>query len=150
MSSNVKVYVHPRGDAARYVHLPSSDGKVLAGVSIGSVSIQSADPEYLEQVASELLEAAHEQRAAAHANADRDGMIDALRASAFTTTEGRTIIHTLRGGFGADWDLESAIEFVRDAEEAHWIDHLTGHDLAAVRDGRTVCFDVKRPAVMPA
>lgn len=41
----------------------------------------------------------------------------ALRAAAFTINEpyeraGTTIVHTMRGSFGADWDLDSALAHV--------------------------------------
>lgn len=81
-----------------------------------------------------------------------DEAVSALTAHAFHVTDqeypdfGRTLIHTLRGPFGADWDLDAAIVTVREAVTLAWTDHLFGHDLVAIGpDGTTVYFDVRRP-----
>lgn len=69
--------------------------------------------------------------------------VAALQRRAFTTDEGRTVIHTFAGVFGADWNLDGAVAFVRDAARIEWSRHLLGHDLLVVdRDGRRVRFDV--------
>ena len=62
MKSTAHIYVHPNGDTTRYVHAPTDDGRVLAGVSVGPTSIQSTDPDALEQLAYELLAAVAAQR----------------------------------------------------------------------------------------
>lgn len=78
--------------------------------------------------------------------------VSALTDQAFRVTDqespdfGRTLIHTHRGPFGADWDLDAAIVTVREAVTLAWTDNLFGHDLVAIGpDGRTVYFDVRRP-----
>ena len=73
MKTTAKVYVHPRGDAERHVQT-TADGKVLAGVDVGPVTIQSTDPDLLEQVASELLAAVSAQRADLAERADREAV----------------------------------------------------------------------------
>lgn len=78
-----------------------------------------------------------------------DEAIAALREAAFTTGEGRTIIHTFSGvlgSVGSDWDLEGAEEFVRDADEVAWVDNLFEHNLGARCGSRVIFFDVKRPS----
>lgn len=64
-----------------------------------------------------------------------------------TTPKPRRVIHSMRGGLGADWDLDGAIAAVESAREVAWVDHLLGHNLAVREaDGRIVHFEVKRPA----
>lgn len=75
----------------------------------------------------------------------------AMRAAAFTIGEefegaGRVIVHTLAGPFGADWDLDSAVAVLADAQRIAWQDSITRHDLAVVTaEGRLLRFDVPRP-----
>ena len=81
---------------------------------------------------------------------DRQEAIDALTDAAFTTDEGRVIVHSFLGSFGADMDLDSCIDKVQEASSVAWHDNIFGHDLAAVLDDRKVyCFDVKRPGGEP-
>jgi len=82
-----------------------------------------------------------------------DEAIEALAAAAFKVTNeqdenfGRTLIHSMAGGFGADWDLDSAITASQHARDIAWMDDLFGHDLAVLtQDGRVRKFGVKRPA----
>lgn len=59
--------------------------------------------------------------------------------------EGRKMIHVL-SGFGMDLPLESAEEFVRNAQRCAWVQSLMGHELGAVcADGKARYFDVRRP-----
>lgn len=58
---------------------------------------------------------------------------------------GRRIIHTFAGPFGADWDADTALEFIARSDERAWVDHMLGHCLAVRADGRVIYFDVKRP-----
>lgn len=75
----------------------------------------------------------------------------ALRAAGFTINEGyenagTTIVHTMRGSFGADWNLDSALAYVERAISIEWVPHLLHHDLKVrVPDDRAVYFDVPRP-----
>lgn len=79
-------------------------------------------------------------------NPTKHQALEALRARAFTTDEGRSIIHTYAGGFGADWDLEGAEHFIENATRIVWSPHLIGHDLLVSCEGRIVRFDVPMPA----
>lgn len=83
-----------------------------------------------------------------------DEAIAALTAAAFEVTNeqdenfGRTLVHSMAGGFGADWDLDSAITAAQEARDIAWMDDLFGHDLAVLtQDGRVRKFGVKRPAL---
>lgn len=59
-------------------------------------------------------------------------------------------IHTMAGGLGADWDLDSAIDFVENADEVWWSPNLFRHDLAVKRDGRMVRFEARAPEATDA
>lgn len=58
---------------------------------------------------------------------------------------GRTLVHCLSGGFGADWDLNGAIALARRADEIAWSPHWFGHDLAILADGKVCRFNAARP-----
>ena len=59
---------------------------------------------------------------------------------------GDKIVHTRSRMFGADWDLDEAVEFVQSASRVGWLpDLFMGHDLIAYRDGREIRFDVRIP-----
>jgi hypothetical protein len=77
----------------------------------------------------------------------------ALTTAAWTVDDpesadhGRTLVHCLLGGIGADWDLDAALALVDGARDIRWVPHLLAHDLAVIaEDGRLHRFDVKRPA----
>ena len=60
--------------------------------------------------------------------------------------EGRTVVHCWAGGFGADWNLDGALDLVRKAERIAWVP--MGLGVEAVWNGRlrVVVFDsVVRP-----
>lgn len=60
---------------------------------------------------------------------------------------GPRIIHTRRGGFGADNSLESVEAEIASATEVRWVDSLLGHNLAIIQpDGKYCCVDVPREA----
>ncbi len=69
----------------------------------------------------------------------------AVDAATFTIG-GRRIIHTFAGMIGADWDADDSVAFIARSSGRAWVDHLLGHDLSVLVDGRVVYFDVKRPA----
>lgn len=73
-----------------------------------------------------------------------DEAIKLVRENSFTTDEGRTIVHTFAGPFGADWDLEGVENFLRGATTVGFSNHIFGHDLVAVNE-RVVRFDVQAP-----
>jgi hypothetical protein len=54
-------------------------------------------------------------------------------------------IHTLLGGFGADWNLDDALAAIDRATDVQWGWSLLGHDLKALVDGKVVAFGVSRP-----
>lgn len=75
---------------------------------------------------------------------------EALRAAAFTIQPGyegagRTIVHCLVGGLGADWDHDEALDLVANAERVMWTDHFMDHDLAIQANGKVYHFNVRRP-----
>ncbi|WP_306358727.1 MULTISPECIES: hypothetical protein [unclassified Nocardia] len=53
---------------------------------------------------------------------DRTEFLDAARAQAFTVTDpesadyGRSLVHSMRGSFGADWDLDGVIAAIESAD----------------------------------
>jgi hypothetical protein len=57
-------------------------------------------------------------------------------------------IHSLLGGFGADWDVDQVVPFIESAQRCGWlVGSLLGHELAVVgADGRRMRFEAKRPA----
>ncbi len=61
----------------------------------------------------------------------------------------RRIVHTFvvagRVDCGADWELNNAVEYVRNADPVGFAAHPYRHELAAARDGRVVYFDVQCP-----
>lgn len=62
--------------------------------------------------------------------------------------DGPRMIHTRRGGIGADNSLESIEAEIAAAQTIEWVNSLLGHNLAIVQpDGRYVCVDVPRPRV---
>lgn len=90
---------------------------------------------------------------------DRDDVIARVRAASWD--EGRKCehcdgsgrvrdgsnrrIHSRRGPFGADWDLEHVESAVLAAEKVAWGPGFLGHDLAVHVDGGWVKFDVPHP-----
>ena len=53
-----------------------------------------------------------------------------------TDSYGRELIH-VRGSFtGADWDLETVLKMLDDAEAVHWVDDFFGHHLEVVGTAR--------------
>jgi len=60
--------------------------------------------------------------------------------------DGPRIIHTRRGGFGADNGLEEIEREIETASSVEWVDSLLGHNLAIVQsNGKYCCVDVPRP-----
>jgi hypothetical protein len=57
----------------------------------------------------------------------------------------RRVVHTFRGTFGADWDLDQVEKFLAEADTIEWVDNLFDHNLVATVDGRRVAFQVQRP-----
>ena len=57
------------------------------------------------------------------------------------------LIHTVsRSGFGADWTIESAVEFARKpGAECFWTWQLMRHDLMITADGREIRFEAAAP-----
>jgi hypothetical protein len=86
---------------------------------------------------------------------DEEKIAEILAAAAPTDTvaqvreripKPRTRIHSWRGGFGADWDLEPAIEFVRrEGTEFHYRRGLFGWGLTVQVGDDRVVFDVANP-----
>ena len=74
----------------------------------------------------------------------------AVRERAFTITDqdssdfGRTIIHSFLGMFGADNDLDSALENISKADEIAWTDDMFGHDLAVKVGDKVWRYDIKQ------
>lgn len=62
--------------------------------------------------------------------------------------ESRKRIHSLsEHGFGADWDLDRAEDFIVHAASGRWVDNVSGHHLrVAGEDGRVIYFEAKRPS----
>jgi hypothetical protein len=75
----------------------------------------------------------------------REEAIVAARAAAFTTGEGRVIVHCFMGGFGADWDLAGVEDVIERSMAVGWVDHILDHDLMVQTDGKLRFFDVKHP-----
>jgi hypothetical protein len=61
--------------------------------------------------------------------------------------ESRKRIHSLsEHGFGADWDLDKAEDFISRAVTGGWVGTFSGHHLRVVgEDGRVIYFEVKQP-----
>lgn len=63
---------------------------------------------------------------------------DAVTEAAFTTEEGRTILHSFAHtsfiALGADVDLEVVLDAIDNAEEIAWCTHPLEHDLCIVGD----------------
>jgi hypothetical protein len=60
---------------------------------------------------------------------------------------GRRIVHTMAGAFGADWDYDEAVEFIRGADKvirANGMAAALGHGGAAYNNGRWVAFATRR------
>jgi hypothetical protein len=81
-----------------------------------------------------------------------DEAIAALTVAATEVTDetssdyGRTLIHSMAGPFGADWDLASAITAAQHARDIAWMDDSYGHELAVLtQDGRVRKFNAQRP-----
>lgn len=76
--------------------------------------------------------------------------VEAVRARAFTTDEGRAIVHCFSGTLGADWDLDGVVSLIEGADDIAWLPNIFGHELAVLAEGRIRSFDVKAPAgVLP-
>ena len=60
---------------------------------------------------------------------------------------GRRIVHTMAGPFGADWDYDDAVAYIRSAIAMKPGAMLMGHVPVMGPDGRTVHFAVKRKRV---
>jgi len=79
---------------------------------------------------------------------------DAATAQAFTVTDpdmsdyGRTLVHSMAGFLGADWDLPVVLAGIDAAAEVRWERGSPfRHDLVIIEaSGRRVRFDVKAPA----
>jgi hypothetical protein len=56
-------------------------------------------------------------------------------------------IHSMLGGFGADWDVDDVVLFIETAERCGWLEgSFLGHQLAVVgADGRRMRFEANRP-----
>lgn len=78
---------------------------------------------------------------------DAETAAAAVKAAAWRDDEtGTERIHSMLGGFGADHDLEFALQTVASAAGAAWVDHPLRHDLAVkCDDGRVYYYDVPRP-----
>lgn len=77
-----------------------------------------------------------------------DEAVDAITEADFVTEEGRHVIHTFKGGFGADWDTENAVKTVREkATRICWANHLFGGRCLAIEvPGESVTwFDTVHP-----
>lgn len=77
-----------------------------------------------------------------------DEAVDAITEADFVTDDGRHVVHTYKGTFGADWNTEDAIRTVReDATRICWADHwMWGWCLAIEVPGKAVTvFDGVRP-----
>lgn len=75
----------------------------------------------------------------------RQVFMDAARAAAFKTEEGRTIVHCLAGWIGADWDLDAVLREIESADDVRWERGPMGHDLMARTGRRYRQFHVKQP-----
>lgn len=53
---------------------------------------------------------------------------------------GRRLVHTMAGSFGADWDYDDAVEFIRSAD-AIGLREFAGH-AGAHKDGKWIGFAV--------
>jgi hypothetical protein len=58
---------------------------------------------------------------------------------------GRKVIHSRLGGFGADWDLDSVLNAIDNADQVRWAKSLFGHDLVVVTGDKVVSFEVRKP-----
>ena len=67
----------------------------------------------------------------------------ALREAAFTDEDGRTTVHSFLGSFGADHDLDRALELVNRSDDRGWIQHPIGHNLGVLVDGKLYCYDAR-------
>lgn len=74
-----------------------------------------------------------------------------LSASAYQEGgEGPWSVHTMRGPFGARWDLSDARQYLREADRIWWapegsVLHALGHQLMAEKAGESwVAFGVTR------
>lgn len=64
----------------------------------------------------------------------------------FTTEDGRRVVHTRSGGFGADWDEAEAVAFIGSADELFLpgaLSRALRHGVGACKDGRDVVFATK-------
>lgn len=80
-----------------------------------------------------------------------DAIAAATAAAWSDETNDRTVIHSMVGLIGADWDLTAALDQIRAADELLWADDVFGHELLVRYTDtsgrkRTVRFDVRKPA----
>jgi hypothetical protein len=88
----------------------------------------------------------------------KDDAISAAYAAAFVVAEPapgeeqeRVVLHSFRGTVGADWDLDSVVAAIEDAQSVEWaapgtLARALGHHLLVrERDGRLVAFGVWQP-----
>jgi hypothetical protein len=60
----------------------------------------------------------------------REEFIELVLRQAFTTNDGRDVLHTMRGSFGADWDVEQLIDAINDpSNDVRWTAGLMMHFL---------------------
>lgn len=57
--------------------------------------------------------------------------------------DGRRLVHTFAGPFGADWDADRAIAYIRDAVAVYPGQMALGHVPVKGADGQRVAFAVK-------
>jgi hypothetical protein len=55
---------------------------------------------------------------------------------------GQRVIHSLRGGLGADWDVDAVKAAIDAADEVGVIEDLLGHCLVVHRGDETIRFEV--------
>ena len=80
------------------------------------------------------------------ADVSKDEAVAAVTAAAWEAYNGRKIVHTYAGPFGADWNLADAVAEITAADQVAWVDDMLGHNLTTVSpDGRVIRFDVQRP-----
>ncbi len=66
-------------------------------------------------------------------------------------TVARHLVHSVGGGFGADWNLEQVLEAIDSAAEVAWVDGFVGHNLAVrLPDGHAYAFQVPHPCSLTA
>ena len=76
------------------------------------------------------------------------GQLDQVRQTALDALgekPGRTRIHSRAGGIGADWDLDTVLAFIDDADEVGFGMSLLGHEMYVLQGERQVNFEVAAP-----